>query len=72
MKILKISSIFLLQKTANCDETLEIETFAHSVVVETTYTVFALIITLIINRVSKLSILRKCETLIISSKKKTY
>jgi MFS family permease len=43
--------------TADCLETLQISTFTHSIAVETTYTVFALLITFIINRVSKLSIL---------------
>lgn len=44
-------------KEGTCSETFEISTFGHSVVMEVLYMVGFFVITLIINRVSKLSIL---------------
>lgn len=46
-----------LRKAQACSETFEISTFGHSIVMEVLYMIGFFIITLIINRVSKLSIL---------------
>lgn len=46
-----------LRQAPECSETFEISTFGHSIVMEMLYMVGFFVITLIINRVSKLSIL---------------